>query len=277
LTVTTLASRMLRLTDMTIREIMKRAPWTIGETDTLGNAQHLMSEHHIRHLPVVSGGILVGMLSERDLLQARAHADGDERWWKIPVHFAMQPAETAEIDELVDLVAGRMGSTKIGAVAVLERGRMCGVVSVIDVLLAHGVSEKMAPATTAADAMVAHPPTIRPEQSLVDAVRVMCEQHIRELPVTDENGVVVGMITEADVRRTVGDPASYLARSISHDPIDVQDIMETGVPPIREDRPLAEVAHYFADARLEALPIVDETGALVGLMSYLDTLNALAR
>jgi CBS-domain-containing membrane protein len=53
--------------------------------------------------------------------------------------------------------------------------------------------------------------------------------------------------------------------------------MDTAVTPVRDDRPIVEVAHYFSDARLGAVPIVDERGALVGVMSYLDTLNALAR
>jgi CBS domain-containing protein len=260
---------------MTIREIMKRAPWTIGESDTLGNAQQLMTQHHIRHLPVISEGVLVGMLSERDLLQARAHSDGDERWWKIPVHFAMQPAETTEVAEEIEEVAQRMGTTRVGAFAVLEQGKLAGVVSVIDVLLARTATKQQETARTAADAMIVRPPTVRPEQSLVDAVRLMCDRHIHELPVTDDGGLVVGMLTEADVRRTVGDPAAYAAQSQRS--IDVQDVMDTGVPAIRDDRPIVEVAHYFADARLEALPVVDASGALVGVMSYLDTLNALAR
>ncbi len=255
---------------------MKRSPWTIGETDTLGNAQQVMSQNHIRHLPVISEGKLVGMISERNVLQARAHTDGDERWWKVPVHFAMQPVETAECGDRLEAVAQRMGSTKVGAFAVTDQGKLVGVVSVIDVLLAHSASQKLAAARTAAEAMTAHPPTVRPEQTLVDAVRVMCDQHIHELPVVDDDGHVVGMITEADVRRTVGDPATYVGER-SPACIDVQDVMDTGITAVRDDRPVAEIAHYFADARIDALPIVDATGALVGVMSYLDTLNALAR
>jgi CBS domain-containing protein len=260
---------------MRLREIMKRGPWTILETDTLGNAQQLMSKYHIRHLPVISEGRLVGMLSERDLLSARAHAEGDERWWKMPVHFAMQPAETADCDEMLEDVAPRMGSTRIGAFAVLEHGKLAGIVSVIDVLLAHTLVSKASEGQTAGDAMIAHPPTVRPEQSLIEAVRIMCDQHIHELPVLDDTGHVVGMITEADVRRVVGDPATYLAEHVPGK--DVQDVMDTDITTVRNDEPVAEVAHYFADARLEALPVVDAQGALVGVMCYLDTLNALAR
>jgi CBS domain-containing protein len=186
----------------------------------------------------------------------------------------MQPAETADIDEPVEAVATRMGVTRVGAFAVTEKGALAGVVSVIDVLLAHRANQQ-ATARTAHDAMTANPPTLCPEQTLVEAVRIMCDQHLHELAVTDDSGRVVGMITEADVRRAVGDPALYLDRSSPA--VDVQDVMETGIPQVRDDRPIAEVAHYFADTRLEALPVVDANGALVGVMSYLDTLNALAR
>jgi CBS domain-containing protein len=82
------------------------------------------------------------MLSEVDLLETRVHSDGDERWWKIPVHFAMHPAETADIDDDVDTVATRMGATKVGAFAVLEHDKLAGVISVVDVLLAQGANQR---------------------------------------------------------------------------------------------------------------------------------------
>jgi CBS domain-containing protein len=260
---------------MRIREIMKRGPWTINETDTLGNAQQLLTQHRIRHLPVIGDTKLAGMLSERDLLSARAHADADERWWKIPVHFAMQPAETCTPDDEVEPIAHRMGATRAGALAVTEDGKLIGVVSVIDILLANSANQRATAARTAGEAMVAHPPTLKPEQSLLEAVRVMCDRQIHELPVLDETGRVIGMLGDDDVRRAVGDPAMFLASGTPS--IDVQDVMDTGVTPVRDDRPIAEVAHYFSDARLGAVPVVDERGALVGVMSYLDTLNALAR
>jgi CBS domain-containing protein len=216
---------------MTIREIMKRGPWTIQDTDTLGHAQQTMSQHRIRHLPVLSDGGLVGMLSERDLLAARAHSDPDDRWWKLPVHLAMKPAETVDATDSVDGVAVRMGHSKVGALAVLEDGKLTGVVSVIDILLAHTVHQRItAPQRTAADAMTAHPPTLRPEEPLLAAVRMMATQHIHELPVVDETGHVIGMITEADVRRRIGDPKTYLAAR-SPTSYDVQDVMDTAITP----------------------------------------------
>ncbi|MBV8760409.1 MAG: CBS domain-containing protein [Deltaproteobacteria bacterium] len=255
---------------------MKRGPWIIQDTDSLGHAQQMLTQHRIRHLPVLCEGELVGMLSERDLLAARVHSDPDDHWWQLPVRLAMKPAETVDANDLVRSIASRMGTAKLGALAVLERGKLVGVVSVIDILLAHTVSQRIAtPPRTAADAMTAHPPTLRPEQPLLAAVRLMCAQHVHELPVVDDDGHVIGMITEADVRRRIGDPETYLSAR-SPTVYDVQDVMDMAVTPVRSDSTVAELAHYFADARIEALPVVDDRGALVGIVSYLDALNALA-
>lgn len=119
-----------------------------------------------------------------------------------------------------------------------------------------------------------HPPSVRPEQPLFDAIALMFDHHAGHLPVVDDTGKVVGMLSEGDVRRTLGDPARYLA-STRERHYDVQDVMDTGVPAIPCDRPIAELAHYFADPRLDALPIVDHAGALVGVVSYIDALHAL--
>jgi len=261
---------------MTIREIMTRGPWTILSTDTLGNAQQAMSQHHVRHLPVISEGKLVGMLSERDVLATRAHAEPDDRWWKLPVSLAMEPPETVDVAEAIEAAATRMGSSQLGALAVTENGELVGVVSVIDILLAHTATVAHAPARTAGEAMTPHPPTVCPEQSLLDAVHLMCREHVYEIPVVDDAGKLVGMITEADVRRRVGDPETYLTSHTVSPCFDVQDVMDVGIETVSVDRPVHEIAHYFSDTRIDALPVVDARGALVGVVSYLETLNALA-
>lgn len=68
---------------MKLREIMRAGTFTIADTDTLGVAYAAMNRSHIRHLPVMHGDHLVGMLSERDVLGARARAAG-KGWWTCP-------------------------------------------------------------------------------------------------------------------------------------------------------------------------------------------------
>lgn len=50
-----------------VERYMTREPFSVASTDTLELVKTLMREHDIRHLPVVDGGRLVGIISERDL------------------------------------------------------------------------------------------------------------------------------------------------------------------------------------------------------------------
>ena len=56
---------------LTVAEIMTREPYTLGPDDNLADARKLMAEHHIRHVPIVTGdNCLVGVVSQRDVLAA---------------------------------------------------------------------------------------------------------------------------------------------------------------------------------------------------------------
>jgi CBS domain-containing protein len=55
--------------DMLLSKAMVRDVITVGLDETLENCMHIMSEHHIRHLPVVEDGKLVGHFSIRDLMR----------------------------------------------------------------------------------------------------------------------------------------------------------------------------------------------------------------
>ncbi len=56
--------------DTTIREIMTANPVTVGAGDSMKTCMETMSHNHIRHLPVVDHGKLIGVLSIRDMLEA---------------------------------------------------------------------------------------------------------------------------------------------------------------------------------------------------------------
>ncbi len=56
---------------LTVSEIMTREPYTIGPDDTLETARRMMTDHHIRHIPVINkDGSLMGLVSQRDVLAA---------------------------------------------------------------------------------------------------------------------------------------------------------------------------------------------------------------
>jgi acetoin utilization protein AcuB len=265
---------------MKIRDIMKPGAFTINETDTLGTAQRAMTRARIRHLPVTSDGKLVGMLSERDILSTRAASEADDEWWKIPIRIAMRaPAQTVGPDDSLTEVAGRLAAAKIGALPVVERGKLIGLVTTTDVLDAE-VRSAMAPAplssATAADAMTPFPYCIGPTTLLVEAVELMLERHVRHLPVVDA-GTIVGMLSEQDVRTAIGEPTQYIEmRTRSPAQYRVFDVMTRHPAAVAFDTPLVEIARRFANERIGALPVVDKFGALIGIISYVDALRVLS-
>lgn len=265
---------------MKIRDIMRPGAFTVQETDSLGSAQRAMTRARVHHLPVMTGGKLVGLLAERDVLATRAHAQGDEIWWRIPVRRAMQPIQTAGPDDSLTEVAGRMAISKIDALAIVDHSKLLGIVTVTDVLEGE-VRSAMAPATsrttTAVDAMTPYPFTVRPDALLIDAAGLMIERHVRHLPVVDSTSTIVGMLSERDLRTAIGDPVMYVeTRGRSPAQHRVSEVMTKPAIVVPFDRSLVELARHFADERIGALPVVDKFGALIGIVSYVDALRVLA-
>jgi acetoin utilization protein AcuB len=264
---------------MKMRDIMRPGPITIRETESLGAAQRVMARSRIRHLPVINGSRLVGMLSARDILAARARCNGDIDWWSVRVHDAMSaPAQTAGKDDSLTEVAGRMAMAKLGAMPIVDHGRLLGLATISDVLDAE-VRSSMGPApitlASAADAMTPFPLTTSPEMPLAQAVAIMVDHHVRHLPVVDAKSAVIGMLSERDVRSAIGDPVQYmeLKRSTVH--LHVRDVMSAPAISVPFDQPLISVAKLFADVRIGAVPVLDKFGALVGIISYVDALRVL--
>jgi CBS domain-containing protein len=96
-------------------------------------------------------------------------------------------------------VAERMSSVNVGAVVVKDFGRLIGILTERDMLKA------MADRVHTSDArvrqwMTEDPLTASPEMDVEEAARVMLEHNFRHLPIVDETGAVVGLVS---LRRVV--------------------------------------------------------------------------
>lgn len=118
-----------------IHEYMTPTPLTIGADQTLSQAHLMMREHGIRHLPVLVGGKLEGILSDRDLSLVETLRDVDPD--KVTVEEAMsQVVYTVAPDAPLDEVAAHMAEHKLGSVVVLSGGKVSGVFTAVDGLRA---------------------------------------------------------------------------------------------------------------------------------------------
>ena len=117
----------------TIGQVMTPAPHTIGSDQTLAQAHKVMREHDLRHLPVLRGGKLVGVLSQRDLyfLESIAVVDVDLDC----VADAMTPdVFCAAPEDTVRDVARIMANRKYGCAVVVQSGRLLGIFTATDAL-----------------------------------------------------------------------------------------------------------------------------------------------
>jgi len=125
-----------------VLEFMTASPHTIAANRSLSAAAEVMREHHVRHLPVLDGGRIVGVVSERDILlveSLRGVSPTD-----VAVEEAMvQDVFTVPPDAPVGEVIETMMERKIGSAVVSDGARVVGVFTTIDALRAlHSLLER---------------------------------------------------------------------------------------------------------------------------------------
>lgn len=116
-----------------ISEFMTRETKTIQPSTSVGEAYALMRKNRIRHLPVIAGGKVVGILSHRDLLKIEALANIDRS--KDPVSDAMtiDPYIVPPEEPLVSVVSV-MALRKLGSAVIVESGKVAGIFTTTDAL-----------------------------------------------------------------------------------------------------------------------------------------------
>ena len=103
--------------------------------------------------------------------------------------------------------------------------------------------------------------SIHDTSSVEDAARLLARHRISGLPVVDESGALIGLVTEHDM--------------ISKSGAAVADIMTRGVVSISADTELEEVTHLLTNKRIRRVPVMDGN-RLVGIVSRSDLVRQIA-
>lgn len=116
----------------TVEEVMTADPSTLAPSATVGEAHELMKLNSFRHLPVVSDGQILGVLTMTDIghlgaqiPEIRARLVGDVMT-RNPV--------TIGPDERVEVAAGQMAVRKVHCLLVVTGGKLVGIVTTYDLL-----------------------------------------------------------------------------------------------------------------------------------------------
>jgi CBS domain-containing protein len=130
--------------------------------------------------------------------------------------------------------------------------------------------------------------TIARDADLHEAARILSENRISGAPVVDEQGRVIGVISEADLLTLAGLKREHtfkdVLRNILGEPVParkrgnkVEDVMS--FPPItaKADDDIGDVAEILDNRRIKRLPVVDDNGKLVGIIARADIVRALVK
>ena len=128
----------------TVGDYMTPGPYTIGREQSLVTAKQMMQTSHVRHLPVLHGGKLVGVLSDRELAAIETLPGSTQ--------FTVEDAMVPDVfmtsgDAPLAMVAGEMARLRLGSAIVLKDDQVVGVFTAVDALRA------------LADALTKRPPT----------------------------------------------------------------------------------------------------------------------
>lgn len=124
--------------------------------------------------------------------------------------------------------------------------------------------------------------TADPGMSLKEAARIMINHKISGLPVVDEAGLLIGVISEGDVvhQESIRRPGTGLAslfRSSPRPALSVDEAMTTKIVSVGGDIDHTEAARVMETRNVKRLPVVDADNRLIGLVSRSDLLRAFGR
>ena len=110
------------------------------------------------------------------------------------------------------------------------------------------------------------PVTVKPQVPVRDAVKLMFENSIGSIVVVDESGRPIGIFTERDLLRIVAQ-----GRSLDEP---IGDVMTRDPITIKGDEDIVKAALIMSERRIRHLPVVDENGVLLGVISIRDVVEA---
>tara|TARA_R110002126_G_scaffold43475_16_gene124582 strand:- start:6599 stop:7036 length:438 start_codon:yes stop_codon:yes gene_type:complete len=135
-------------------------------------------------------------------------------------------------------------------------------------------------ASTVAGLMTADPLCVKRTATLKDAHDIMRQKNVRHIPVIDDTGVLVGMLTQKImIAKVMGLMAQYGAVALERKEKQqlVSELMATDFAAVSADQSLVEVADFFVSNRHGCLPVVDTDNKIIGILTSSDFVRLAAR
>ncbi len=149
-------------------------------------------------------------------------------------------------------------------------------------------------ASTVADVMTRDPIVVKPDTPLSEAIKILAEKRISGLPVVADSGSLVGVISETDLmwQETGVTPPAYIMLLDSviylenparddrelHKALGqtVGEVMTKDPVTVKPTKPLRDAAQLMHERSIHRLPVVDDAGQVVGILTRGDIIRFMA-
>jgi CBS domain-containing protein len=252
---------------MKVKDIMSKAH-VVDKSDRISEALDLMDKYHSRRLIVKNKDGVQGIVTLRSICGEL----GSRRKYNHPptlFHVADALSNDYALLEPDDDVTRAVDALKdVGCVIVVDGG-VVGQITTKDVL------GHYTPDGTVGSIM--KPPVVAPPDARVAYIRkVMIEKGVGRVPIMDGTALV-GMVSETDVANAMRSIKKHSPQNRQDNNVELliaMDIMRTDVITAKPEMPLKEASRVMVDKDVGALPVLDEHGHLVGMITRRDILRA---
>jgi CBS domain-containing protein len=146
----------------------------------------------------------------------------------IPVSkFMTKIVMTATLDQTIQSVCKIMNENNIGSVVIVKRGvsgnELVGIITERDIIRKIGESDLFTTQTPIRELMSTNLISIKPDNTISDAIGLMHGNNIRRLPVIDNDGKMVGIITDKDILKAAARKKGSTATAYVPKEFDVED------------------------------------------------------
>jgi len=255
---------------MKIKDIMSKA-YVVDKSDRISEALDLMHKYHSRRLIVKNREGVQGVITLRSIC---GELGSRRKYNHPPTLFHVVDALSNDFTLVgpEDDVGQALDALRdVGCVIVVDGG----VGGVIGQVTTKDILTHYSPDGTVSSIM--RPPVIAPPDARVAYIRkLMIEKSASRVPIMDGN-TLVGMVSETDVANAMRSIKKHSPQSRQDNNVEMliaMDIMRTDVVTAKPDLALKEAAKIMVDKDIGALPIVDEHGHLVGLVTRRDIIKA---
>jgi CBS domain-containing protein len=153
----------------------------------------------------------------------------------------------------------------------------------------HNLKARLLPGNLrVADIMTTDPKAVRPQTPVSDIVRLLLDSSFNSVPVVDEQGRPVGIVTQGDLIKRAGMPIRLgLLRAMTQDNLDAtlqalserhaKDIMTAPAITTYQDSDVQQIIKQMVAKNLKRMPVVDNQGKLTGILARFDVFRTVTR